>query len=408
MSPSEYSPTPYRTPGVYDIEEVQKYVVGGYHPVNIGDWLSAGDRRYRVIHKLGSGGFSTVWWVQSSVDQRYYALKVMCADSGDDQELETMHKLSDRRVKHPNVNFLLDFFPVRGPNGTHLCLVFPLLGPSLKRMWKRLSKSSRHRVCRQIASGLTFLHEQGICHGDLTPSNILFELRDIQTWSEAQIYDTFGDIRTEELRLHNGSYSEHAPKEVVRAVEFTNLEDHLLDNIRIIDFGQSYNANEPPTGLGTPLFYFPPELCFGYPPSKKSDVWALACIIFEVQTWRPLVPMVFQNFEILVGTLRFTLGTLPLEWRTKYSDDYASNDLHGQGAPDIWFDEKFPLEWPLPSLIDEKASHLSPDEKEELLHLLRAMLAFEPSQRISAKEVLDHPWIRKTPSGDDLKVIEQA
>ncbi|OTA59110.1 kinase-like protein [Hypoxylon sp. EC38] len=384
MPQPKSSTTPYRTPPrVYDIEDVQKYVVGGYHPVNIGDWLGTEDKRYKIIHKLGSGGFSTVWWAQSSIDH-------------------------NRGMKHPNVNILLDSFHVKGPNGTHLCLVFPLLGPSLKRVRSRLAKSSRHRVCAQIVSALTFLHEQEICYGDLTPSNILFELCDIQTWTEAQIYDFFGVVRTAELWLHNGSYSEHAPKEVVRPLEFPILDNYLLGNICIIDFGQSYHANKPPVGLGIPLFYFPPELCFSYPPSKKSDVWALACIIFEVQTLRPLVPMVFQSFEILVGTLRFTLGPLPEEWRALYSDVYASEDLHGQGAPEIWFDEDSPLEWPLPSLIDEKASHLSLGEKEGLLHLLQVMLAFEPSQRISAKEVLDNPWIREAPSSDDLTFTEQA
>lgn len=40
-----------------------------------------------------------------------------------------------------------------------------------------------------------------------------------------------------------------------------------------------------------------------------SDMWTVACLIFEVQTWRFLVPMMFENFEILIGTLRSTLGT---------------------------------------------------------------------------------------------------
>ncbi|KAI1144588.1 hypothetical protein F5Y05DRAFT_418513 [Hypoxylon sp. FL0543] len=117
------------------IEEVQKYAVGGYHPVGIRDWLGAGDKQYRVIHKLGFGGFSTVRWVQSSVDQRYYTLKVMFANPGDDQELKTTNKLSNRNVEHANINFLLSFFHILGPNGRHLCLTFSLLGPSLKQMW---------------------------------------------------------------------------------------------------------------------------------------------------------------------------------------------------------------------------------------------------------------------------------
>lgn len=117
--------------------------------------------------------------------------------------------------------------------------------------------------------------------------------------------------------------------------------------------------------------------------------------------------MVFQSFEVLLGTLRFTFSPLHEQWRARYSDLYASEDLHGQGAPEIWFDENSPLEWPLPSLINEKTSHLPPGEKEELLHLLRVMLVFEPSQRISAKE-LDHLWIREAPLDDDLAFIEKT
>jgi serine/threonine protein kinase len=99
---------------VRDIEEVQKYVVGGYHPVMIGGWLGEGDRRYKVIHKLGYGGFSTVWWTESSVDNRYYAVKVMCADDVNDRELDVLLELHDRGLAHPNVYALLDFFYVRG------------------------------------------------------------------------------------------------------------------------------------------------------------------------------------------------------------------------------------------------------------------------------------------------------
>jgi len=44
---------------LYDQENLQSYCAGGFHPVCLGDKFK--DGRYEVVHKLGWGGFSTVW-----------------------------------------------------------------------------------------------------------------------------------------------------------------------------------------------------------------------------------------------------------------------------------------------------------------------------------------------------------
>ena len=41
-----------------EAESPDRYRPGGYHPVHIGDFVH---ERYKVIHKLGFGTFSTVW-----------------------------------------------------------------------------------------------------------------------------------------------------------------------------------------------------------------------------------------------------------------------------------------------------------------------------------------------------------
>ncbi len=50
-------------------ESMARYRPGGFHPVTLGDAFKAG--RYKVCHKLGYGGFSTVWLAR---DQLYAAL----------------------------------------------------------------------------------------------------------------------------------------------------------------------------------------------------------------------------------------------------------------------------------------------------------------------------------------------
>lgn len=44
---------------LYTQEPLSKYRLGGYHPVTLGDTFK--DGRYKTHHKLGWGGFSTVW-----------------------------------------------------------------------------------------------------------------------------------------------------------------------------------------------------------------------------------------------------------------------------------------------------------------------------------------------------------
>lgn len=162
-------------------EDVKKYVPGGYHPIDIGDKIA----QYTVLHKLGSGGFATVWLVQSSDDGRFYALKILCADvsEANANEREAMEYLGLH--DHPNVVKLLHSFEVTGPNGVHTCLVLPVCGPSLFSLYltrylfsrrsfsnttrinsltRTFTPGARYRIAQQVANGVAFLHERGVVH----------------------------------------------------------------------------------------------------------------------------------------------------------------------------------------------------------------------------------------------------
>jgi serine/threonine-protein kinase SRPK3 len=50
-----------------DLEDIRCYYAGGFHPICLGDVLSADSplRQYRILHKLGHGAYATVWLAET-------------------------------------------------------------------------------------------------------------------------------------------------------------------------------------------------------------------------------------------------------------------------------------------------------------------------------------------------------
>ena len=174
----------YRTP-VYqwqeDVENLEAYCSGGYHSIQLGDEFSQG--RYRVVHKLGYGSFSTVWLARDSVAKRYVSLKVIAARCSERSlEAKVLNHIHRNDCHHPDRRFvssLLDEFSVTGPNGTHRCLVGEVLGPSVldvkeSHECELLPLGIARRVTVQLAMGLAAIHSCGVVHGGkFTASEVL-------------------------------------------------------------------------------------------------------------------------------------------------------------------------------------------------------------------------------------------
>lgn len=99
------------------------------------------------------------------------ALKIVkAAASKDNKELEILLHLSDPGLEHlgkRHVVKLLDHFEHHGPNGTHLCLVFPVLisdGKEMIRAGIPRQITMVQAIAKQILLGVDFLHSQSIIH----------------------------------------------------------------------------------------------------------------------------------------------------------------------------------------------------------------------------------------------------
>lgn len=158
----------FLAPQLGDCEEVEFYSKGGYHPTHIDDLLDNG--RYHVVHKLGSGGFSTVWLARDSLLSRWVALKIVMADQSqavEEKALMCQQALSG--LDDSRFTISTQIFHIDGPNGRHLCLVLPFLGPSTYKMSQFLQSRIHPWLARSIiaqtASAVADLHSHGLCHG---------------------------------------------------------------------------------------------------------------------------------------------------------------------------------------------------------------------------------------------------
>jgi serine/threonine-protein kinase SRPK3 len=170
------------------IEDIEDYQPGGYHPISVGDTFDHG--RFRVLHKLGFGGSSTVWLARDQREEgdqsRIVTLKAMRADVPSSKvpseipELAISQKLRASLPPSESVDFQTvdHHFFVQGPNGSHLFLIFPLAGPSILAMSdspgrtagsRRLRADLARKVAKQTAMMIHHMHCIGVVHGGKQP-----------------------------------------------------------------------------------------------------------------------------------------------------------------------------------------------------------------------------------------------
>ncbi|ANB13467.1 serine/threonine protein kinase SKY1 [Sugiyamaella lignohabitans] len=180
-----------------DEEDLQDYCKGGYHPVHVGELFKNG--QYEIIRKLGWGHFSTVWLardLKSTADDdkpKHVALKVVRSAAHYTEtaldEISLLQQVVKANPDHPGRQYvvrLLDSFKHKGPNGTHVCMVFEVLGENLLGLIKRYEHKGIpvplvKQITKQVLLGLDYLHREcGIIHTDLKPENVLIEIGDVE------------------------------------------------------------------------------------------------------------------------------------------------------------------------------------------------------------------------------------
>ena len=109
-------------------ERLEMYVPVGYHPLMIDDLLHD---RYRIVDKLGYGGYSIIWLARDETVKRYVAIEIgTSSPSFPRREIEVLRALHSSRSNssaHAGSDMdtctalpsILDAFVIHGPNKTH-------------------------------------------------------------------------------------------------------------------------------------------------------------------------------------------------------------------------------------------------------------------------------------------------
>ncbi|CAH0050333.1 unnamed protein product, partial [Clonostachys solani] len=404
-------------------EKLFRYRPGGLHPVILGEVLpklgtcvddQVKKPRYRILLKLGFGGFSTVWLARDVDEKRYVALKI-CQGSDQPTQRSTeaeilhhLHQVDSDALGHENILEIYDSFTVRGPNGFHACIVTEVVLP-LRRM--SIEKhGSPQRLAQQALAGFDFLHRHGVVHGDPHYNNFGIALPQLQEAKELDVMDQFSDPVLVPVVPHDpflplesfpAYLTETSPlEELIQARNLLPSPEEMC--LKIIDFGRACWADEIPSDLpgATPVANRPPEVVMhmlsngeiGSVWSKEADIWAIGCMIHElrggymVSSWGNLQSQLYD--ALCLG------GSPPKDW-----SDFLSSQKPSYGT-EVWKQPVFDTDKAWSRRLKNE-----PD-RETFLDLIRKMVTTRPSDRTQIAMLYDHRYFSDgsdSESGDSDK-----
>lgn len=201
--------------------------------------------RYAIEREIGAGGMATVYLAEDLKLHRKVALKVLrpelAAALGPERFLREIEIAA--KLHHPHILPLHD----SGEADGFLYYVMPYVeGESLRQRLaheQRLTIDEVLTITNDVAAALAYAHSQGVIHRDVKPENIL---------------------------LHHG---EPMVADFGIALAVTSAGGERL--------------TETGLSLGTPAYMSPEQVAGDCDPDARSDVYSLACVVYEMLAGEP-------------------------------------------------------------------------------------------------------------------------
>jgi len=236
------------------------------------------DGRYRLVARIGRGGFGDVWHavelLYDGTPLRDVALKLLAPEIADPSWAEEAKLLAS--LSHPSLVSIHAAGILAGP-GLPFVAMELLRGETLGELLARRGKLPwRHalRICRDVAAALDVIHARGVVHLDLKPAN-LFITRD----AAVKMLD-FGI--SERAGARSGL---RTPLESGRSLLDSRLDLGSSDPFAAtVNAGPSAPSSEGARAVvGTPGFVAPEVLSYAEP-TWAADAYALGVTLALLAT----------------------------------------------------------------------------------------------------------------------------
>src|SRR5438105_6929049 len=201
--------------------------------------------RYEIVEHIARGGMAEVFRARDLLLDRPVALKVLFPEFAADRSFVERFRREARaaaNLNHPNIVSVYDWGE---EDGTYFIVMEYVKGRSLRQLIRTEGPLHPQRVAEigaEIASALAFAHQNGVIHRDIKPGNVV-----ISPSGQTKVTDSA----------------------IARAAG--NAQEALTQTGAV---------------MGTAT-YFSPEQAQGRPIDPRSDVYALAVVLYEMVVGRP-------------------------------------------------------------------------------------------------------------------------
>ncbi|MDR4886544.1 Stk1 family PASTA domain-containing Ser/Thr kinase [Fredinandcohnia sp. QZ13] len=198
--------------------------------------------RYKILEVIGGGGMANVYLARDVILERDVAIKVLRLDFSNDEEFIKRFRREAHAatsLAHPNI---VSIYDVGEEEDIYYIVMEYVPGQTLKQYIQRnapLHPKEAINIMLQLTSAITHAHQNQIVHRDIKPQNILID--------------------------HDGT-------------------------VKVTDFGiavalSSTTITQTNSVLGS-VHYLSPEQARGGMSTRKSDIYSLGIVMFELLTGR--------------------------------------------------------------------------------------------------------------------------